>query len=1228
MLTNSVTDESDETKKNQLSKLFINYIDTYLSTFSQLSETNNPEFEIRFGTKKIKNINKVEFYNIIKSLLNYDFKLNNENYYLKIMNTNVTSIRTQITGLPNIQSYCKLDNLSGIVDENNLSFIEKEYFKNEKMQLMPLDFDDYNFRVSYQIEKSYSRNNPLIEEMYGQWNSIKKVFRYIKRYEYTHPNYPFLIHCSIVKTSKTNNGRFIEQFNIKESEVFSSLENFEVEIELNNAIINTNKTLYNKEYIYTNLRKVIKYILIGLQETNYPIAFNEQQTIYNDYLKLIKGSDYKPNTKINIKDFIGPSSSTLQMINILPETEINDTNSSIPNIRQNYTVTDKADGSRKLLYISLTGKVYFIATNMGIQFTGCISTKKELLNSIIDGEHILHDKKGNFVNTYACFDVYYFGGKDVTGLSFINLEKKDESLKPEDSLKQETSKQETSKQETSKQEKETVKKDYRLVLLKSIIASLELKTVTSNKIVPLKIIVKKFYGPHIFNGCATILNNINSGLYEYNTDGLIFTPANTGVNSKTINVKAPNYKTTWNESFKWKPPHYNTIDFLVRFKKNEFGEKYIGSLNNEGTNLEHYSQVNNYYTLILNVGFDEKKHGYINPYNNILNNEIKRDLKESYANSYKPCRFYPTSPSDINAGLCNILGKYDHSNNFKIYTLEGEEIEDSTIVEFAYDSNKPELWRWEPLRVRSDKTSELRSGFKNFGNAYHAANANWQSINNPISEAILTSGNGVTINNDDDVYYNKISKTSETQALRDFHNLYVKTMLITNVSKSGYTLIDYAVGKGGDLPKWIAANLNFVLGLDISKDNIENRLDGVCARYLNYAQRFNVIPKALFLHANSSKNIKSGSAFYDDKSKQIMKALYGEGTKNEILLGKGVYNNYGIAKNGFNISSIQFALHYMFESEPTLHEFINNLKHSTLLEGYFIGTCYDGQKIFNMLNSSNIDESLSIFKNSKKIWQITKKYEAKEFKDDETSIGYAIDIYQETINKTFREYLVNFKYFIYIMEKNGFVLLTETEFKQLNLPNSYGSFEQLYNFMTTDLKKNNQLLKKIGLANALSDEEKQISFLNNYFVFKKIRNVNDVDDLLENSELIEKEAQANNIDEFNILDKELEEKQAIKLKEQSKKLAEKYALENQDLEADLENRMEKSLPDIDSTVMQTPVNVKMTSRVKLTSDEKIKIAEEKKKLKLEEKLKSQQEKKAMKEAEKTKKLEAKSKNKL
>ena len=137
--------------------------------------------------------------------------------------------------------------------------------------------------------------------------------------------------------------------------------------------------------------------------------------------------------------------------------------------------------------------------------------------------------------------------------------------------------------------------------------------------------------------------------------------------------------------------------------------------------------------------------------------------------------------------------------------------------------------------MRYDKTAEYRSGHKNYGNAYHVAQSNWNSIHNPITIPMITTGNDIpTTIYDGDIYYNKTSGNTNTKALRDFHNLFVKNKLISSVAKKGDTLIDYAVGKGGDIPKWINASLSFVFGLDLSKDNIENRLDGACARYLNY----------------------------------------------------------------------------------------------------------------------------------------------------------------------------------------------------------------------------------------------------------------------------------------------------------------------------------------------------------------------------------------------------------
>ena len=1234
------SDDSDDTKK------FKRLLNLYMENLTKFPENSNPEFEVRFGTKNIKSITKIDFANVAKSLLANGFKLVKENYSLKIiMDNEYSQIRTQLNGLNNIQDYCNNNTIDKIVDPANLSFLQKEYFKFEEQPIYPLDFDDYNFRVSFQVENNFDIVDEKIQKIINKWSSTKKIFRYIKRFEYSHPLIPFMIHLSIVKTSKSLGGKMIPQFNIKDSEVFDSVEHYEIEIECNNTQIGIDTKFETGIYLYGLLKKTIKYILIGLQQTKYPVTISEQSNILNNYYKLIKGPEFdkSKHSKINFKDFVGPSSTTLQMINLINIDDINNATKAIGNIRNNYTVTDKADGMRKLLYINNDGKIYLLTTSMNIEFTGCFTGVKELFNSLIDGEHILHDKNGQFINLFAAFDIYYLNGKNVTMLPFIDVstaakQKKEikegkDKLAKDDELEDELDDDPPSKVGKDEKTKEEAAK-FRLVILNSIIKKLNIQFILqdSKAKIPFTIKIKKFYAQNIFSGCATILNNIEKGLYDYNTDGLIFTPANSGVASKKTGELAPNYKITWTESFKWKPPQYNTIDFLVKFKKNEFKKNIISNLHSEGISLTGANDYKQYYTLILHVGFDESKHGYINPFNDVINDYLPSTLnKDSYSSNYKPMQFYPTNPSDNNAGICNILGTPDNENNLKIYTLEHEEIEDYSIVEFSYDSTKPEFWRWTPLRVRYDKTSELRAGAKNFGNAYHVANSNWQSIHNPISEEIIKTGNGVILDNgDDDIYYNKVSNKTQTRGLRDFHNLYVKNILINNTLQPGQTLIDYACGKGGDLPKWINANLAFILGIDLSKDNIENRMDGACARYLNYCYKFTNVPKALFLNGNSSINIKSGEALFTEKSKAIVKAIFGEGTKNEITLGKGVYKNYGIAKNGFNVSSIQFALHYMFESEAIAHSFLKNVAQCTAINGYFIGGCYDGKRVFNMLETLETGESKSLFKNETKIWEITKRYNNSEFNDDESCLGYAIDVFQESINKTFREYLVNFDYLVRLMENYGFVLLNQSEYKQLELPGSLGSFEEMYKFMNSEIQRKPSLKFKIGNSLIMSEEEKKISFLNNYFVFKKVRAIDEAaieEKIKFQTENLEQSQKV--VEELEALDEELLKQEKKSIEEKSKKLAQQF-LEKKEKEQIEEDALSELMSPL---VMEDKIEPGKTlkkdlAKMKLTIDEKIALAEAKKKAKEEEKKKLKDEKIKAKEKaklEKKEKLESQSK---
>ena len=170
------------------------------------------------------------------------------------------------------------------------------------------------------------------------------------------------------------------------------------------------------------------------------------------------------------------------------------------------------------------------------------------------------------------------------------------------------------------------------------------------------------------------------------------------------------------------------------------------------------------------------------------------------------------SPYDPLAWQCKLFA----NGEGQLLTENGKEvIEDHSIVEFRRDLAADSGFQWKPIRVRHDKTGELRSGIKNFGNAYHVAESVWNSIYHPVSEAMIATGEDIPPPGGDAYYISK-SGRNIFRSLRDFHNQVIKRRLIMSVAKPNNTLVDLAVGKGGDLPKWTEAKLGFVYGIDLS----------------------------------------------------------------------------------------------------------------------------------------------------------------------------------------------------------------------------------------------------------------------------------------------------------------------------------------------------------------------------------------------------------------------------
>lgn len=993
----------------------------------------NVECEVRFSK-----IDKLRFERVYKALLSYGFKKHSDGYQLKIMHYHepASKVRCEINDLTQIREFCKTNILP---DKTN-------YVLKQKFTEYPNYYDnkDFNFRVAIQKEFTLDHSDKIVSDILNEWATIEKSFRYMNRITLIHPDIKGLqVDLSIVK-AVLNNGALVKEKKFSTSKLFSQPETYEIEIEL--VDLKYNQT--NMPIVLKNLQKIIRYVCIGVQDSNFPIKEMEQNEILMEYCSLIKIAD--KGQKITNRLFIGPSSYTLQKVNLIDDPENN-----TPCVLKDFCVTEKADGIRKMCFVSKKGRIYLIDTNMKVQYTGSFCSETSLFDSLLDGEYIQSGHNKAFINLYGAFDIYYYNGKNCRAEPFYNK----------------------------------VNKKNRYNLLKDFIQKLNSSIQHDSPIHKIRFMKKDFFMTDvnsIMESCQKIYGNNEAGLYEYEVDGIIFTSMSLGVGMETPQDTIKNYKYTWGHSFKWKPPEFNTIDFLVEVKQKQGSDEiqYLPSTKNN--TIVPYKIIN------LFVGHDPKIHGLINPQDILFKGNIPKNDKSEYTKTL----FVPTSPYDSFANICYIPLQDDISGDIKMFTENNEVIETNMIVEFKYIFTDDKRFRWVPLRVRYDKTAELRQTGKQFGNAFNVANNNWYTIHNPITKDMLTDKDlkiGFNDIEDQSVYYNRVSGDSLTVNLRKFHNINVKMVLYDGVMHKNCLLIDYAVGKGGDISKWLKNSPKFVLGIDISKDNIHNVKDGACVRYLQRKKEKRNIFDALFICGDTSKLIlKEDFAQTDDpEEEETTKFVFQQvmGVKNKSSK-KGAYVEklYGVGAQLFDVGTIQFALHYMFKDKNTLHNFMKNCSDTIKEGGYLIGTCYDGMKIFNRLSTKDYNDKIEIYKSEnegdknmekKKIWSITKKYNNSEFNGDADSLGLTISVYQETINKEAEEYLVHFPYFIETMKQYGFEI--ESKIPGMDIQ-GYGDFSVLYEHMLKTSPPESQFI--------MDDKEKEISFLNKYFIFKKVRRVN------------------------------------------------------------------------------------------------------------------------------------------
>ena len=548
-----------------------------------------------------------------------------------------------------------------------------------------------------------------------------------------------------------------------------------------------------------------------------------------------------------------------------------------------------------------------------------------------------------------------------------------------------------------------------------------------------KIVMAKY----LFGNGPSFEDNINElfdrvKLQDFTISGIQFRP---------INDKYPEKGGYWYSLFKWNYPQYRTIEFLVKYQMDGKNQKISPfQLPSKGKDL--FGKIIYYKTLELKVS----------GYKDIPAENEMQEKKILTIIDFAPRGIDPK----ININIANI--PLDDAGNVIAndpFLNEKEIIMDDMVVEFAYEKIYGEytsMFRWSPIRINYRKTRMYKDGMGNFGVTKNYSEHVWNSLTNMITETNLREG---TVPEEDisNAYYADNTMRLKKFPFQIFHNRIVKDNLIMNVcpaiiqkSRSMLgSLLDLACGTGGDFAKWKLGLLKTVVGIDVVKDNIEIAMN-------LYKKARRPKPEVTYIWGDSNHLIfPDFDSARDYQAKEIMKKTF-------------------LSKYQYDVVSIQFAIHYMFESEITIRTLLQNVTDNLKIGGYFVGTSLDGERVYDMLKDKEKEMGLV---GDNLLWSIKKDYDLKKWEKKKINIGQQIEVFVSTIGIPHKEYLVNYDYLKELAKEYGLEVVSIRGFGEIydDAIDTKGEWQE-------DLKN-------------MSAGEKMFSFLHNEFTFVKRKDASD-----------------------------------------------------------------------------------------------------------------------------------------
>ena len=761
--------------------------DEMLSTAS-----TNDELEISF-MKKLSRISMEKYITLLKyfSVANFPVETSDTlNVGFNYNYDHMSSYRITVEGLDNINA-----TLGKIMKrENNIIFLMlikhiKEGVKNITIMDKQKSKDNIVDIEKLGIRLRKSKELPIDEEKLNYilptTNDKAHInFRYIQRASLIierNKDYVVRIDLSYVQMSdkiKT----IAAKVPIIELEIdFTLLSDISSKIKKN--VANTIDTTYR------NLLRV-------LQKSNIIMNPEDQGLVIAKLHKLLF-----PDKQVEFHDLptMNPESAELQHI--------------VDYINQDYCITDKADGGRYFMIIC-DARVYLISKENEVKEIESPDGAEVFNDSIFDGEYLYNEDYGKFM--FLAFDCLMFKGEDKRSDKILT--NRLDCVKT--MAKELYGQRHTFKKYSGKFDYDKMKEYYTENIgehMYELVSRLE--SSENNNIISLKyfafpqgiknweiffltsLMIKMYTSPITIHGYTIMC--------PYNTDGGMWTPIEHTYERSSSMVKKKIYK--------YKPSKSNSLDCYCEFARDPVTGTIVDVFDNAEANMQ-YIDIN-----------DEE---FANTVETTESTELKvKDqiyrimylhVGKSKGNAEYPVLFQEEQDHHF---------AYVYLTDGEARDIEGNILQDKTVIEWTYknDPNIKPGSRWIPLRTRHDKTESVRTLKRKYGNNAAIADKTWKSMIDGIEVTDINllghpdtydahhaklkshiTTSMIESERREGGYYNLISKIEDP--LKRFHG-WVKQNLIfaygsskdTNSGKESMDVLDYGVGRGGDIGRYLHA---------------------------------------------------------------------------------------------------------------------------------------------------------------------------------------------------------------------------------------------------------------------------------------------------------------------------------------------------------------------------------------------------------------------------------------